>query len=123
MMSAMSNSNCVLLLGSPFSPTHLDVFQCVMFPAYCMGDSCRFEDMKGGGGSRADSAVSFHRKMKARFLVVTLVAVVLLGLVLFLGLFFGLRSGDTHTYRRAAVATDAGPCSIVGRYRSLPRLS
>ncbi|NXY30609.1 GGT1 hydrolase, partial [Pomatorhinus ruficollis] len=53
--------------------------------------------------------------MKTRCVVVTVVAVVLLGLVLFLGLFFGLRSGDTHTYRRAAVATDAGPCSIVGR--------
>ncbi|NXC80795.1 GGT1 hydrolase, partial [Cercotrichas coryphoeus] len=53
--------------------------------------------------------------MKTRCVVVTLVAVLLLGLVLFLGLFFGLRSGDAHTYRRAAVATDAGPCSIVGR--------
>ncbi|XP_005054841.1 PREDICTED: gamma-glutamyltranspeptidase 1 isoform X1 [Ficedula albicollis] len=55
------------------------------------------------------------RKMKTRCVAVTLVAVVLLGLVLFLGLFFGLRSGDAHTYRRAAVATDAGPCSIIGR--------
>lgn len=54
--------------------------------------------------------------MKTRFVVVALVTVLLLGLVLFLGLFFGLRSGDAHTYRRAAVATDAGPCSIVGRY-------
>uniref|UniRef100_A0A803VGS5 Glutathione hydrolase n=1 Tax=Ficedula albicollis TaxID=59894 RepID=A0A803VGS5_FICAL len=54
-------------------------------------------------------------KMKTRCVAVTLVAVVLLGLVLFLGLFFGLRSGDAHTYRRAAVATDAGPCSIIGR--------
>ncbi|XP_005054842.1 PREDICTED: gamma-glutamyltranspeptidase 1 isoform X2 [Ficedula albicollis] len=53
--------------------------------------------------------------MKTRCVAVTLVAVVLLGLVLFLGLFFGLRSGDAHTYRRAAVATDAGPCSIIGR--------
>ncbi|NWY76193.1 GGT1 hydrolase, partial [Erithacus rubecula] len=53
--------------------------------------------------------------MKTRCVVVTLVAVALLALALFLGLFFGLRSGDTHTYRRAAVATDAGPCSIVGR--------
>ncbi|KAM4890955.1 glutathione hydrolase 1 proenzyme [Sylvia borin] len=55
------------------------------------------------------------RKMKIRCVVVAVVAVVLLGLALFLGLFFGLRSGDTHTYRRAAVATDAGPCSIIGR--------
>uniref|UniRef100_A0A8C5NN94 GGT1 hydrolase n=1 Tax=Junco hyemalis TaxID=40217 RepID=A0A8C5NN94_JUNHY len=53
--------------------------------------------------------------MKTRCVVVAVVAVALLGLVLFLGLFFGLRSGDPHTYRRAAVATDAGPCSIIGR--------
>ncbi|XP_014750198.1 PREDICTED: gamma-glutamyltranspeptidase 1 isoform X1 [Sturnus vulgaris] len=59
--------------------------------------------------------MSFLRKMKTRCLLVTLVTVVLLGLVLFLGLFFGLRSGDAHTYRRAAVATDAGPCSVIGR--------
>ncbi|NWZ62390.1 GGT1 hydrolase, partial [Acrocephalus arundinaceus] len=53
--------------------------------------------------------------MKTRCVVVAVVTVALLGLVLFLGLFFGLRSEDTHTYRRAAVATDAGPCSIIGR--------
>ncbi|XP_009090497.2 glutathione hydrolase 1 proenzyme isoform X2 [Serinus canaria] len=53
--------------------------------------------------------------MKTRCVLVAVVAVALLGLVLFLGLFFGLRSGDTHTYSRAAVATDAGPCSIIGR--------
>ncbi|NWW33402.1 GGT1 hydrolase, partial [Panurus biarmicus] len=53
--------------------------------------------------------------MKTRCVVVAVVTVALLGLVLFLGLFFGLRSGDTHTYRRAAVATDAGPCSVIGR--------
>lgn len=72
--------------------------------------------LRKGGGSRADNPVSFHRKMKTHCVVVAVVAVALLGLVLFLGLFFGLRSGDTHTYRRAAVATDAGPCSIIGRY-------
>ncbi|XP_058278842.1 glutathione hydrolase 1 proenzyme isoform X1 [Hirundo rustica] len=55
------------------------------------------------------------RKMKTRCVVVAVVTVALLALVLFLGLFFGLRPGDAHTYRRAAVATDAGPCSIVGR--------
>ncbi|NXP06957.1 GGT1 hydrolase, partial [Thinocorus orbignyianus] len=55
--------------------------------------------------------------MKKRCVVVGILTVALLGLILFLGLFFGLRSdsGDTHTYRRAAVATDAGPCSIIGR--------
>ncbi|NWI69375.1 GGT1 hydrolase, partial [Todus mexicanus] len=55
--------------------------------------------------------------MKKRCVVAGILTAALLGLVLFLGLFFGLRSdsGDTHTYKRAAVATDAGPCSIIGR--------
>lgn len=55
--------------------------------------------------------------MKKRYVALVLTAV-LLGLILFLGLFFGLRSDseDTHTYKRAAVATDAGQCSIIGRY-------
>ncbi|XP_017937479.2 glutathione hydrolase 1 proenzyme isoform X1 [Manacus vitellinus] len=56
-----------------------------------------------------------QRKMKKRCVVAAVLATALLGLILFLGLFFGLRSGDTHTYKRAAVATDAGPCSIIGR--------
>uniref|UniRef100_A0A8C8AG58 Glutathione hydrolase n=1 Tax=Otus sunia TaxID=257818 RepID=A0A8C8AG58_9STRI len=57
------------------------------------------------------------RKMKQRYVVAGVLTAALLGLVLFLGLFFGLRSdvGDTHTYKRAAVATDAGQCSIIGR--------
>ncbi|XP_074463027.1 glutathione hydrolase 1 proenzyme isoform X3 [Larus michahellis] len=55
--------------------------------------------------------------MKKRCVVAGVLTAVLLGLILFLGLFFGLRSdsGDTHTYKRAAVATDAGQCSIIGR--------
>ncbi|NWT00781.1 GGT1 hydrolase, partial [Mionectes macconnelli] len=55
--------------------------------------------------------------MKKRCVVATVLAAALLGLILFLGLFFGLRSGsgDAHTYKRAAVATDAGQCSIIGR--------
>ncbi|XP_009078600.1 PREDICTED: gamma-glutamyltranspeptidase 1 isoform X1 [Acanthisitta chloris] len=55
--------------------------------------------------------------MKKRCVVAGVLAAALLGLILFLGLFFGLRSGsgDAHTYKRAAVATDAGPCSIIGR--------
>ncbi|NXV45506.1 GGT1 hydrolase, partial [Uria aalge] len=55
--------------------------------------------------------------MKKRFVVAGVLTAVLLVLILFLGLFFGLRSdsGDTHTYKRAAVATDAGQCSIIGR--------
>ncbi|KFM08008.1 Gamma-glutamyltranspeptidase 1, partial [Aptenodytes forsteri] len=54
---------------------------------------------------------------KKHYVVTGVLAAALLGLILFLGLFFGLRSdsGDTHTYKRAAVATDAGQCSIIGR--------
>ncbi|XP_009461960.1 PREDICTED: gamma-glutamyltranspeptidase 1 isoform X1 [Nipponia nippon] len=55
--------------------------------------------------------------MKQRYVVAGVLTAALLGLVLFLGLFFGLRSDarDRHTYKRAAVATDAGQCSIIGR--------
>ncbi|NXK50399.1 GGT1 hydrolase, partial [Chauna torquata] len=55
--------------------------------------------------------------MKKCFVVAVVLTAVLLGLILFLGLFFGLRSDSegTHTYKRAAVATDAGQCSIIGR--------
>ncbi|NWQ88051.1 GGT1 hydrolase, partial [Burhinus bistriatus] len=55
--------------------------------------------------------------MKKRYVVAGVLTAALLGLILFLGLFFGLRpeSEDTHTYKRAAVATDAGQCSIIGR--------
>ncbi|XP_044845541.1 glutathione hydrolase 1 proenzyme isoform X4 [Mauremys mutica] len=61
------------------------------------------------------------RKMKKRYLVVGILTGFLVGLVLFLGFFFGLRSTplppvqDGHLYKKAAVATDAGPCSIIGR--------
>ncbi|KAM9281140.1 glutathione hydrolase 1 proenzyme [Morus bassanus] len=62
----------------------------------------------------ADASV---RKMKKHYVVAGVLTAVLLGLILLLGLIFGLRSdsGDTHTYKRAAVATDAGQCSIIGR--------
>lgn len=61
-----------------------------------------------------------HRKMKKRNVVVGVLILLLLGLSLFLGLFFGLRSAqDGYLYKRAAVATDAGQCSIIGRYLSL----
>ncbi|NXL93487.1 GGT1 hydrolase, partial [Alectura lathami] len=55
--------------------------------------------------------------MKKRYVVTGVLTAVLLGLILFLGLFLGLRSGseDTHVYKRAAVAADAGQCSIIGR--------
>ncbi|XP_006019943.1 glutathione hydrolase 1 proenzyme isoform X1 [Alligator sinensis] len=54
--------------------------------------------------------------MKKRSVVVGVLILLLLGLALFLGLFFGLRSAqDGYLYKRAAVATDAGQCSIIGR--------
>ncbi|XP_059569496.1 glutathione hydrolase 1 proenzyme isoform X2 [Alligator mississippiensis] len=54
--------------------------------------------------------------MKKRNVVVGVLILLLLGLSLFLGLFFGLRSAqDGYLYKRAAVATDAGQCSIIGR--------
>ncbi|NWV00414.1 GGT1 hydrolase, partial [Upupa epops] len=55
--------------------------------------------------------------MKRRCVVAGVLTGALLGLILFLGLFFGLRSdsGEKHTYKRAAVATDAGQCSVIGR--------
>ncbi|XP_061226721.1 glutathione hydrolase 1 proenzyme isoform X1 [Neopsephotus bourkii] len=58
-----------------------------------------------------------NRKMKKCYVVTGVLTAALLGLILFLGLFFGLPSdsGDTHTYKKAAVATDAGQCSIIGR--------
>ncbi|NXI91622.1 GGT1 hydrolase, partial [Psophia crepitans] len=55
--------------------------------------------------------------MKQRYVVVAVLTAALVGLILFLGLFFGLRSNsrDAHIYKKAAVATDAGQCSIIGR--------
>ncbi|NXK75331.1 GGT1 hydrolase, partial [Amazona guildingii] len=55
--------------------------------------------------------------MKKCYVVIGVLTAALLGLILFLGLFFGLPSdsGLTHTYKKAAVATDAGQCSIIGR--------
>ncbi|KFZ53570.1 Gamma-glutamyltranspeptidase 1, partial [Podiceps cristatus] len=54
---------------------------------------------------------------KKHYVVAGVLTAALLGLILFLGLFFGLHavSGDAHTYKRAAVATDAGQCSVIGR--------
>ncbi|OXB73292.1 UNVERIFIED_CONTAM: hypothetical protein H355_008268 [Colinus virginianus] len=55
--------------------------------------------------------------MRKRCVVTGVLTAVLLGLILFLALFFGLRSDseDAHIYKRAAVATDAKECSIIGR--------
>ncbi|XP_054248714.1 glutathione hydrolase 1 proenzyme [Indicator indicator] len=55
--------------------------------------------------------------MKKRCVVAGVLTAALLGLILLLGLLLGLRpgAGDSHIYRRAAVATDAGPCSVIGR--------
>ncbi|XP_066465868.1 glutathione hydrolase 1 proenzyme isoform X2 [Tiliqua scincoides] len=51
---------------------------------------------------------------------VGIVTVLLLALMAFLGVFIGLRSmpstdQGSHVYKKGAVATDAGPCSVVGR--------
>ncbi|XP_065548969.1 glutathione hydrolase 1 proenzyme isoform X1 [Lathamus discolor] len=58
-----------------------------------------------------------NRKMKKCYVVTGVLTAALLGFILFLCLFFGLPSdsGYTHTYKKAAVATDAGQCSIIGR--------
>ncbi|XP_065548973.1 glutathione hydrolase 1 proenzyme isoform X5 [Lathamus discolor] len=55
--------------------------------------------------------------MKKCYVVTGVLTAALLGFILFLCLFFGLPSdsGYTHTYKKAAVATDAGQCSIIGR--------
>lgn len=55
--------------------------------------------------------------MKKKHLEIGILVAVLLVLAVFLGTFFGLRSKSSseHVYKRAAVATDAGQCSIVGR--------
>ncbi|KAM4809459.1 glutathione hydrolase 1 proenzyme [Rhinophrynus dorsalis] len=56
--------------------------------------------------------------MRNRYLIIGFLSILLVSLVLFLGLFFGLRSGippSVEIYERAAVATDAGKCSEIGR--------
>nr|XP_033812369.1 glutathione hydrolase 1 proenzyme isoform X2 [Geotrypetes seraphini]XP_033812370.1 glutathione hydrolase 1 proenzyme isoform X2 [Geotrypetes seraphini]XP_033812371.1 glutathione hydrolase 1 proenzyme isoform X2 [Geotrypetes seraphini]XP_033812372.1 glutathione hydrolase 1 proenzyme isoform X2 [Geotrypetes seraphini]XP_033812373.1 glutathione hydrolase 1 proenzyme isoform X2 [Geotrypetes seraphini] len=56
--------------------------------------------------------------LKKRYMLVGLLAILLVALVLFLGLYFGLRSGSTtsqHIYEKAAVATDHVKCSEIGR--------
>ncbi|XP_065502424.1 glutathione hydrolase 1 proenzyme [Caloenas nicobarica] len=70
-----------------------------------------------GIGLSLRMADAWVRKMKQCYVVTGVLTAALLGLVLFLALFFGLRAGleDTHIYQRAAVATDAGQCSIIGR--------
>ncbi|XP_069613514.1 glutathione hydrolase 1 proenzyme [Ranitomeya imitator] len=56
--------------------------------------------------------------MKKRILIIGLLTAIVLALTLFLGLFFGLRTRSvpiSQIYERAAVATDAGKCSEIGR--------
>ncbi|XP_061321985.1 glutathione hydrolase 1 proenzyme isoform X1 [Pezoporus flaviventris] len=77
-----------------------------------------FTDYKtSSDGEGQDMPLELPRKMKKCYVVTGVLTAALLGLILFLGLFFGLPSdsGDTHTYKKAAVATDAGQCSIIGR--------
>ncbi|XP_048369791.1 glutathione hydrolase 1 proenzyme [Sphaerodactylus townsendi] len=65
--------------------------------------------------------LSVCRKMKRKHLWIGILTAVLLVLIVFLGVYFGLRSKssfrqqDLPVYKSAAVATDAGQCSIVGR--------
>ncbi|KAM5193559.1 glutathione hydrolase 1 proenzyme [Mantella aurantiaca] len=59
--------------------------------------------------------------MRSRHLLIGFLSIVLVALALFLGLFFGLRSNpgepilSAQIYGRAAVASDAGKCSEIGR--------
>ncbi|XP_003229521.1 glutathione hydrolase 1 proenzyme [Anolis carolinensis] len=60
--------------------------------------------------------------MKVKRWTVGLLTALLLLLFLSLGLYFGLRSRtdgaqtkEKHVYKNGAVATDAGPCSVIGR--------
>ncbi|KAM3939739.1 glutathione hydrolase 1 proenzyme [Leptodactylus fuscus] len=56
--------------------------------------------------------------MRKRILIIGFLTAIVVALALFLGLFFGLRTQPTdnsHIYDRAAVATDAGKCSEIGR--------
>ena len=64
---------------------------------------------------------SFPRMMRVKSVKIGVLAVLLLAVVVFVGLFFGLRPKPppkhhkAEVYSKAAVATDAGPCSLVGR--------
>ncbi|XP_020654735.3 glutathione hydrolase 1 proenzyme [Pogona vitticeps] len=59
--------------------------------------------------------------MRVKSVKIGVLAVLLLAIVVFVGLFFGLRPKPppkhhkAEVYSKAAVATDAGPCSLVGR--------
>ncbi|KAL8180654.1 UNVERIFIED_CONTAM: Gamma-glutamyltranspeptidase 1 [Gekko kuhli] len=65
--------------------------------------------------------MSFFRNMKKHHLGIGILTAALLVLAVTLGIVFGLRSKssseqeDLHVYKRAAVAADAGQCSVVGR--------
>ncbi|XP_056386934.1 glutathione hydrolase 1 proenzyme isoform X2 [Hyla sarda] len=56
--------------------------------------------------------------MGRRAVIIGILTALVLALTLFLGLFFGLRTQPVsvpHIYERAAIATDAGKCSEIGR--------
>ncbi|KAG8597152.1 hypothetical protein GDO81_002177 [Engystomops pustulosus] len=54
--------------------------------------------------------------MQKRIVIIGILTTIVVALALFLGLFFGLRTAtNSHIYARAAVATDAGKCSEIGR--------
>lgn len=59
---------------------------------------------------------SFSRNMKTKLLKIGIPMALLSAVAIGLGLFFGLRpQPQEHIYSKAAVATDAGPCSVIGR--------
>lgn len=56
--------------------------------------------------------------MGRRIVIIGFLTAIVFALALFLGLFFGLRTQPapiSQIYKRAAVATDAGKCSEIGR--------
>lgn len=58
----------------------------------------------------------FSRNMNTKLLKIGILTALLSAVAIGVGLFFGLRAQpQEHIYAKAAVATDAGPCSVIGR--------
>ncbi|KAE8634562.1 hypothetical protein XENTR_v10002351 [Xenopus tropicalis] len=78
-----------------------------------------YENLDGGEWeiqNLAPTTLLHDRAMRKRFILTGVLAVVLVALALFFGLYFGLHGGNAeYVYARAAVATDAGKCSEIGR--------
>lgn len=56
-----------------------------------------------------------HRTMKKCFVAVALTAIALVLVIIGLSLWLPTSRPPSHVYPRAAVATDAKPCSEIGR--------